>query len=198
MTGSEADDIVARAGTGDPSAWRELYEANAGRLLLWLRTTPGSADADDIAAEAWLVAARKVSSFSGGRHEFTGWLFGIARNLSRNSARRASRRGTSPYPLEDDTIALWGVAEDPFGEVDARDLAVRLLATLPQREAETIACVDVVGLDITTTARALGISAPAVRVARHRGLRRLRGLLAAAESGTQPNVAEEVNKPGRV
>ncbi len=37
-----------------------------------------------------------------------------------------------------------------------------------------LACLEVVGLDIATTATALGISATAVRVARHRGLRRLR------------------------
>lgn len=36
------------------------------------------------------------------------------------------------------------------------------------REAEVIACIDVVGLDVTSTGRALGTSATAVRVARHR------------------------------
>ena len=48
------------------------------------------------------------------------------------------------------------------------------LSGLPPREREVLACLEVVGLDIATTATALGISATAVRVARHRGLRRLR------------------------
>ncbi len=37
-----------------------------------------------------------------------------------------------------------------------------------------VGCIDGLGLDVEATARALGISAVAVRVARHRGLRRLR------------------------
>jgi RNA polymerase sigma-70 factor (ECF subfamily) len=48
------------------------------------------------------------------------------------------------------------------------------LASLPPREREVLACLEVVGLDVATTAAALGLSATAVRVARHRGLRRLR------------------------
>jgi RNA polymerase sigma-70 factor (ECF subfamily) len=52
------------------------------------------------------------------------------------------------------------------------------LAALPQREREVVACMDVVGLDTASAATALGISAVAVRVARHRGLARLRRLAA--------------------
>jgi RNA polymerase sigma-70 factor (ECF subfamily) len=39
-----------------------------------------------------------------------------------------------------------------------------------------VGCIDVIGLDVATTARALGMSTTAVRVARHRGLRRLRAI----------------------
>lgn len=57
------------------------------------------------------------------------------------------------------------------------DLTGRLLANLPRREAEVVACIDVVGLDTASTGRALGIGAAAVRVGHHRGLDRLRKLL---------------------
>jgi RNA polymerase sigma-70 factor, ECF subfamily len=39
-----------------------------------------------------------------------------------------------------------------------------------------VACIDVVGLDVTSTAAALDMTATAVRVAHHRALKRLRGL----------------------
>jgi RNA polymerase sigma-70 factor, ECF subfamily len=39
-----------------------------------------------------------------------------------------------------------------------------------------VACIDVVGLDVASTAAALDMKTTAVRVARHRGLRRLRSL----------------------
>jgi RNA polymerase sigma-70 factor (ECF subfamily) len=49
-----------------------------------------------------------------------------------------------------------------------------LLAGLSSRERDVVACVDVVGLSTADAARALGMSQVAVRVARHRALRRLR------------------------
>ncbi len=51
-----------------------------------------------------------------------------------------------------------------------------LLSHLSERERQVVACIDVVGLDVAATAAALQMSATAVRVARHRGLRRLRAL----------------------
>jgi RNA polymerase sigma-70 factor (ECF subfamily) len=175
------DDVVTRAKSGDQWAWRELYTAHAGRLLLWLTTIGLGHEAEDVAADAWTIAASKVNDFKGDTSDFAGWLFGIARNLALNSHRRTARRATFPHPIDDtlplDTLPLDTVA-DPAGVAAGRDLTRRLLAALPRREAEVVACVDVVGLDIAATARALGISATAVRVARHRALGRLRNQLA--------------------
>ena len=48
------DETIARAKEGDPGAWRALYTAHAGRLLVWLRSLPtgdAGVSADDLAAE---------------------------------------------------------------------------------------------------------------------------------------------------
>jgi len=179
---SRADDeVVTRAKSGDQWAWRELYTAHAGRLLLWLTTIGLGHEAEDVAAEAWTIAASKVNDFKGTTSDFAGWLFAIARNLALNSQRRTTRRATFPHPIDDtlplDTLPL-DIDADPSSAAAGRDLTRRLLAVLPGREAEVIACVDVVGLDTAATATALGISATAVRVARHRALGRLRDHLA--------------------
>jgi RNA polymerase sigma-70 factor (ECF subfamily) len=180
------DQIVTRAKSGDQWAWRELYAAHAGRLLLWLTTLGLGGDAEDLAAEAWTTAAAKVKDFKGDSSDFAGWLFGIARNLALNANRRSARRATTPHAI-DDTLPLETV-DDPAGEVVGRDITSRLLARLPRREAEVVACIDVVGLDVASTAKALGITATAVRVARHRGLSRLRDLLGDEEP---PSVREQ-------
>jgi RNA polymerase sigma-70 factor (ECF subfamily) len=168
------DELVARAKGGDTDAWRELYRAHAGRLEVWLGARP-SADAavapEDLAAEAWLTAARKIQAFHGSSADFAGWLFGIARNLSANSVRRSRRRDTRPT----DVLPEGEHVDGPEPEAVARDWVAHALRALPPRERDVVACTDVVGLDVESTARALGISAAAVRVARHRGLRRLRG-----------------------
>lgn len=188
----EDDDVVSRARQGDDSAWAELYRRHGGRLIVWLHTLP-SGDAshspEDVAADAWLTAAQKLTDFTGSSDDFAGWLFSIARNVASNRRRTASRRATTPQPA--------GVA-DAFGRADACDHMAgvdthewtrQLLKRLPLRQAEVIACIDVVGLDAAATSEALGISAATVRVARHRGLRRLRTIL--IEEGAAPRSFSE-------
>lgn len=183
MAVSDPQNALAGARRGDEEAWTELYRAHAARLRVWLTTVlhGDAATAEDLAAESWLVAARRIHDFVGDADDFGGWLFGIARNLARNDRRMRARRATSPVWTDSENDAFWGVVPDVEGPVDGADLARRLLATLPPREAEVLACIDVVGLDVKATSLALGISPVAVRVARHRGLGRLRKALAAGE-----------------
>ena len=178
LSDEDADDeVITRARAGDQRAWAELYEAHAGRLVLWLgslRHADTAAGPEDVAADAWLTAARRIADFTGDSNDFAGWLFGIARNLTANANRRAARRGTDPSAFETGNTLILGIAEDPLAQISDADSIRRLLAHLSQREAEVVACLDVVGLDTATTAAALGISHTAVRVAHHRALGRLR------------------------
>lgn len=180
VSGREDDDVIRRARQGDESAWAELYGLHAGRLVVWLRTLP-SGDAchapEDIAADAWLTAAQRLSHFTGNADDFAGWLFSIARNGASNRRRTRVRRATSPHPTGDSDELGGGVPYDHMTAVDSHEWTRRLLQRLSPREAEVIACIDVVGLDAAATGEALGISAATVRVARHRGLRRLRAIL---------------------
>jgi RNA polymerase sigma-70 factor (ECF subfamily) len=171
---SSDDELVARAKRGDAEAWRALYRDHAGRLLVWLGTRPpgdAAVTAEDLAAEAWLVAADKIHSFHGDSGEFAGWLFGIARKLSGNVHRRSQRRRTEPADLQ--ALDHHPATPGPEAEYGVKDWVLRLLATLPPRERDVVGCREVVGLDVEATATALGISSVAVRVAHHRGLRRL-------------------------
>lgn len=171
------DDLIQRAKEGDANAWRELYRAHAGRLLVWLHARPtgdSAVSSDDLAAQAWLTAAEKITQFSGTGDEFAGWLFGIARNLGFNARRRTQRRSTAPEADPGTADTGHPDATGPEAHLIGLDWVRRALAGLPPRERDVVACLDVVGLDVDSTARALGISTVAVRVAHHRGLRRLR------------------------
>jgi RNA polymerase sigma-70 factor (ECF subfamily) len=174
------DGTIARAKDGDHAAWSELYRAHAGRLLVWLQSLPSrdaGVAAEDVAADAWLTAASRIADFTGTSSEFAGWLFGIARLQARNVDRRAVRRMTTP--AGSDALELLdraGHAPAAGDGPEADDWIGWLLGHLSERERQVVACIDVVGLDVASTAAALGLSHTAVRVARHRGLRRLRGL----------------------
>lgn len=167
--------LVSRARGGDETAWADLYQLHGRRLVVWLSSVPTGdvvAAPEDLAADAWMVAAAKIHDFTGSDDEFGGWLVGIARNGLFNARRRAARRRTDP--TED--AGAGEVARDarPDDHLAMQDATRALLAHLSPREAEVIACIDVVGLDVAATAAALGMTPTAVRVARHRGLGRLR------------------------
>lgn len=171
------DEVVRAAKRGDSEAWRELYRAHAGRLVVWLRTRPSGDSAvapEDLAADAWLTAAEKIHQFDGTAEEFAGWLFGIARKLAANARRSSGRRRTTPS----DTIAY--DADRPIPGPDSSvlgdDWVRTALAVLSPRERDVVTCTEVVGLDVAATAEALGMTTVAVRVTRHRALKRLRAV----------------------
>ncbi len=170
------DELVAAAKSGDSAAWRDLYRAHAGRLLLWLeaRTSPGGEAPEDLAAATWLVAAERIADFNGSSSDFGGWLFGIARNHAANAWRRT---GTRTRGLG--ALAASADQEHPNPEKSliGDEWVRQALAGLPPRERDVVACLDVLDMDVAATARALGMTAVAVRVARHRGLKRLRSVL---------------------
>ena len=179
MVRGSDDALVSAARTGDHDAWRQLYGRHARRLVVWLRSVPtidAASSPDDIAAEAWLTAAAKIGEFHGADDDFAGWLFTIARNHASNSRRTAARRRTDPV-AETASDPVFGSTVDDLGQVDSQDATRALLARLTPREAQVVACIDVVGLDVSSTAAALGMKPTAVRVARHRALGRLRRIL---------------------
>jgi RNA polymerase sigma-70 factor (ECF subfamily) len=182
VTKGRDDEVVARAKRGDAEAWCALYRDHAGRLLVWLGTRPtadSAVAAEDLAADAWLTAADKINTFHGTSSEFAGWLFGIARKLGSNVHRRGKRRNTQPSDMA--TLVDHATVPGPEPAYAGLDWVTRVLATLPPREREVVACREVVGLDVEATAAALDISAVAVRVAHHRGLRRLSAQLTSSE-----------------
>ncbi len=170
------DELVAAAKRGDPEAWRELYRAHAGRLLIWLEARAGSGgdSPDALAAATWLVAAERIADFHGSSSDFAGWLFGIARNHASNAWRRSASRARSLESLE---LVTETQLPGPEHGLVADEWIQHALAVLPPRERDVIACLEVLDLDIATTAEALGMTAVAVRVARHRALKKLRGTL---------------------
>jgi len=76
-------ELVARAQAGDREAFGPLYRRYAGDVVRYVAArSPGRgwAFADDVAAETWATALRKIDKFSGMTHvnSFRGWLHGIA------------------------------------------------------------------------------------------------------------------------
>jgi RNA polymerase sigma-70 factor, ECF subfamily len=177
---AELTTAVLAAQNGNETAFRTVYRAVHPRLLGYVRTLVGEADAEDVASEAWLQIARDLDRFSGDADRFRGWTARIARNRALDHIRMRGRR---PAIGGDETELIGRAAEsDTAGEAIealATDRTLSLIARLPQDQAEAVVLRVVVGLDAKTAAETLGKRAGAVRTAAHRGLRRLAELLGA-------------------
>jgi RNA polymerase sigma-70 factor, ECF subfamily len=175
---SEFARLLHAAQEGDEAAFTELFRAVQPRLLRYLRTVGGPL-ADDVAAETWLSVVRGLKGFRGDRAGWQSWVFTIARARLVDAQRHAAR---SPQPVDTDLVLRDQPGRsDVSGSVDemfSTEAALELIGQLPRQQGEVVLLRHVVGLDVTHTARVLGRRAGAVRVADHRGLRRLAELLA--------------------
>jgi RNA polymerase sigma-70 factor (ECF subfamily) len=164
---------IRDAQRGDDEAFRRLYRALQPILLRYLQTLVG-ADAEDVAAEAWLQISRDIRTFRGDWDQFRGWTVTIARHRAMDHLRSQRRRPAVSMPVhhlldlpaDHDTAAR---AEESV----ATDEALAMIAALPRDQAEAVYLRVLVGLDAQTCGKILGKRAGAVRTAAYRGLRQL-------------------------
>ncbi len=134
---------------------------------------------EGIVADTWVQVVRGLAAFRGDEQAWRAWLFTTARRRAIDERRRRLRRPVKP--LGEVASARLPVSEDA-ADVALEHLGTRsamaLVAGLPALQAEVILLRVVAGLDNDTVARVVGRSPGAVRVAAHRGLRRLAQILA--------------------
>jgi RNA polymerase sigma-70 factor (ECF subfamily) len=174
---------VEAARRGDEAAFNSLYLAVQPGLLRYLRLLVGS-DAEDVASETWLQIVRDLHTFRGDEGGFRRWAATVGRHRAMDHLRHHQRRPSVPMPVDsmvdlpsgDDTA----VAAEQLMTTDG---ALALIAGLPRDQAEAVLLRAVMGLDAQSAADVLGKRAGAVRMAAHRGLRRLADVLGADRQG---------------
>jgi RNA polymerase sigma-70 factor (ECF subfamily) len=130
------------------------------------------ADRDDIVQEALVRAWQRRHTYDPSRGEVLPWLLAIVADRAR---RIRVRR------LPDDVHDLGAAANSVGARSPAqpdRDLDLeRALHALPKRERLAVALYYFIGLDITETAAAMGVSAGTVKATLHHARSRLRNHL---------------------
>src|SRR5690242_11696635 len=125
----------------DAQRFSQTYEACYGRVHAYAARRLGPAMADDVAAETFMVAWRRIGDMP---EEPLPWLYGVARNVvlrhrasdARQDAAR-SALGAEPRPPEADEAddeALWQ-AWQQLGARDREVLALIAWEELSVREA---------------------------------------------------------------
>jgi RNA polymerase sigma-70 factor (ECF subfamily) len=172
--------VLAAAQGGSEAAFSRLWRDGNPALLRYLRViVPGAAE--DIAADTWVQVVRGLAAFRGDERAWRAWLFTTARRRAIDETRRRARRPETPLAeVAPDRLPVSGDAAEVAIEHLGTRSALALVAGLPALQAEVILLRVVAGLDNDAVARLVGRSPGAVRVAAHRGLRRLAQIVAEA------------------
>lgn len=132
---SEASAIARGLRRRDPDLLDRLIEQYQHRLLRYLIYLVGNRDlAEDLFQETWIRVLERGHQFDG-KHEFSTWLYAVARNLTIDYLRRKS------------PVSLDGLMEDedhaPLEPADTRPAAWELVAQQEQAERINAALVSI-------------------------------------------------------
>ena len=161
----------------DPASahFEEAFEAHHRRVLGYaLRRTASEQDAEDVVAETFAVAWRRVSDLPSGAAALP-WLLAVARRVAANQNRGAGRR-----------LRLWERLRAHRAPVPAASSeetpAGEALAQLSPDDQELLRLLAWDGLNQTEAGVVLGISANAVAIRLHRARKRFATALAEIEA----------------
>ena len=153
----------------DPACrFRTLYKSTFNDIYAYVTRAlvPDHSEIDDVVSEVYLVAWRRIGELPHSPQDRL-WLFGVARNVVRNTKRNANRREL-----------LFGrirrQPRPPLGSSELSDVdVVDVLRQLTPNEREVMQLVVWDGLSAAETAEVLGCSVNVVQVRLHRARRRL-------------------------
>jgi RNA polymerase sigma-70 factor, ECF subfamily len=180
VVGEDFAALLAAAQCGSEPAFSVLWRDANPALLRYLRVV-ALEHAEDVASETWVQVVRGLPRFTGDEAAWRAWLFTTARRRLLDQARVRRRHPAEPLDeLSAADVPRTADAAQLAMDNIATESAMALLSRLPDPQAEVIFLRVVVGLDTETVAEMLGKSPGAIRVAAHRGLKKLAALLSGA------------------
>ena len=174
--------LIERVGRGEPAAARMLVSAKLSRIMgLATRMLHDTAEAEDIAQEAFVRVWRNAAAWQPGRARFDTWLHTVVLNLCRDRLRRRREvtGGSMPEPVDPTPDAEAGLIETQRG-----DAVAAAIGALPERQREAILLVHYQDLSGADAAAVLDISVEALESLLARGRRTLRSRLAEPQEAT--------------
>ena len=176
---SDFERNLTAAKAGDDAAWRWLFRLVSGRVVAFL-VTRGVPDPEGVAGDTFADIVRSIRRFHGGEHEFVSWSLTIAHRRLVDAWRVSARRrevATDPADLEQ---AHPGDVEETVLGLVAATRARELFEQLTPEQADVLALRIYGDLTLPEIAHHLEKPLTAVTSLQHRGLERLRRLLAEA------------------
>lgn len=167
----------------DHARFERLYQGYAGAVLTFVRRRTSSIEAEDVAAEVFLAAWRRLEEVPS---DPLPWLLAIARGALSNRRRGVERSSALIMRLRElePTVPVGGEAQTPDGRV------LQALATLAPADQELLLLVAWEQLNRRQLAQALGTSVGTVAVRLHRARNRLARALDARLAAASPEIVK--------
>ena len=176
-------DAIERAKQGDAEAFQALYDRHKRRVYsLCLRMTANTAEAEDLAQEAFLQLYRKIATFRG-ESAFSTWLH----RLSVNVVLMHLRKKSLPVVSLEETTQGSGEEDTPKKDFGADDVALagsidrlqlqRAVDSLPPGYRTIFVLHDVEGYEHNEIAGIVGCSIGNSKSQLHKARMKLRDLL---------------------
>lgn len=160
---------------GDAAAYHCFLKELSSHLRAFLRRRLAYLpdDIEDLVQELLLAIHNQRHTYDPAL-PLTPWVHAIARYKLVDFLRRRSRAEALTDPLGDDDSLF---ARSEAEAADARRDLARLLARLPDRQRLPIIHTKIEGLSVAQTAALTGMSASAIKVGVHRGLKALAAMI---------------------
>jgi RNA polymerase sigma-70 factor (ECF subfamily) len=146
----------------------ELYRAHARTVARWAARLGGpGTDVEDVVQEVFLVAKRRLRTFTGdGR--VTTWLFRTTANVVAAARRRRRvRRWLGSAPDDEQPVGMGAAGPAPAEALERREEAARVyraLDGLPERLRRVLILFEIEGLSTPEIAELMSARAATVRV----------------------------------
>lgn len=164
-------DLLRRAAAGDRDSFGVVFQRYHHVVYRFARAMTGSDEiAEDVTQEVFVVLIRHVGRYQPDRAALGTYLYGVARNVSRDRLRRDRRFLSLPSPgvsWQSETRR-----DDPFELVANAEIGIqmrRALAGLPVKYREVVILCDLHDLAYAESAAILRTSTSTVRSRLHRG-----------------------------
>lgn len=169
----EERELVERATRRDTEAFGQLYDIHIARVYRHVYYMVGSAaEAEDLAAQAFLQAWTAIERYQIRGAPFVSWVMRIAHNLGVSHLRSRKPGAELPETLVDRSRD--GNPEDVLQRHAEGDRVREAILQLRDEHRRVIILRFVQDLDYREVAEIVGKSVPAVRVIQHRALNALR------------------------
>ncbi len=191
MEATQTDAAAFARSVTDPAAFDVVFERHYRALHGYLSRRLGSAAADDVVSETFLVAFRRRRGYDTRYPDSRPWLFGIAINLARSHLRAERRRLTLHSATEPAGLDPQLSAVDRQLSTNERQRLLGAIAALSRGERDALTLYALAGLTYDEIARALNISRGTVASRLSRARQTLRAELGADSTSCPLTLAKE-------